>query len=846
MDAGKTTLAESLLFHTGLLRKLGHVDTGDTVMDAHALEQQRGITIFSSVAQFTIGERPFTLLDTPGHVDFSSEMERVLSVLDAALLVISGLDGVQAHTHTLWQLLRRYEVPTFLFVSKMDASPYTQEELLRSLQGELDPMIQPFGLFHSVTEEESVAMADEEAMEEYLAGGSLTEETVRRLIRQRKLFPCFFGAGIRGEGVGDLLHGLDRWTSPASYPEPFSARIFQIQYDGSGERLTRMKITGGTLRVRDELSIGDRKEKVSQLRRYQGGRFVPVEEAAAGEIVTALGLTGSRSGMILGAEEGGAEPEMTPVLSYQLIPKDMEAKLLYPKLKMLEEEEPQLALDWEEETQSISLRLMGKVQGEIFCSLVKERFGVEVTLGAGRVVYRETIAAPVEGVGHYEPLRHYAEVHLLMEPLERGSGIRVGSLVPEDVLDRNWQNLILTHVLEKQHVGVLTGSPVTDLSITLVRGRAHLKHTEGGDFRQATYRAIRQGLMQAKSILLEPFYEANVRVPTEQVGRVLSDLHARGGECSAPEDVGGGFSLVTGQAPVSKLNDYAEELSAATHGRGKLTLRYIGYRECQDAEAVIEQIGYDPVRDLSNPSDSVFVDHGAGVSVPWDKVFSKMHLERYLKPKRDGFSPKAYALSEEELRLILERAMGPEDRPLYYASEHRSTAKEEEYRFDDRRRVKKLLIDGYNVIHGWDSLREIVKDNPDAAKSILLNHLSNYAAYTQCDITVVFDAYRVPGGVTHTETMVPIQILYTQENESADLYLEKQIMALPKGEQLRVVTSDGLIQLAAVRSGILRMSAREFEQEVFRTEDEIRDVLEQNRKKGDAGFRPSVTVEPNP
>lgn len=821
VDAGKTTLAEALLYTSGGLRKAGRVDHGDALLDSHALEKARGITIFAGEAPFTVGGRPFTLLDTPGHVDFSAETERTLQVLDYAILVISASDGVQAHTRTLWRLLELYRIPTLFFITKMDLARQSREQLLHTLREELSPACTDFSPDTERERMEGLALCREELLEGYLTAGTVSDDDVTELIRDRLVFPCFFGSGLKLEGIGPFLQGLCRYTHPGQYPDGFAARVFKISRDAQGKRLTHLKVTGGTLRVRD--AIGE--EKASQLRIYSGAKFTAVEEVAAGGICAVTGLELPQSGQGLGGESAALPPLLEPVMNYRiLLPEGCDARVMLPKLRLLEEEDPQLHITWDTRLQEIHVGLMGEVQAEILKSLIEERYGVTVTVDHGRVQYRETITNRAEGIGHYEPLRHYAEVHLLLEPLPRGSGLRFLSLVPEDTLDHSWQQLILTHLAERQHAGVLTGAPITDLQITVAAGRAHQKHTEGGDFREATYRAVRQGLMQAESILLEPYCRFRLEVPPEQIGRAITDIRARCGTHSDPE-ASGSRTLLRGRAPVITMNDYAAEVAAYTHGEGRLQCEPAGYDLCHNAEEVIAAAGYDAAADRENPADSVFCIHGSGHSIPWREVPAYMHLPSCLKREMPVSAPRrSLRVDDEELRAIIRRAMGEEKRPLYrIPAAH--PAPEQTYSAAAAP-VKSLIVDGYNVIYAWEELAALAAADLDAARGQLLHILSNYAAYTHCDTTVIFDAYRVAGGSGKQFDFHGLHVVYTRENETADLYIEKMASRIGKNEQVRVVTSDGLIQLSALRAGVLRMSAREFGSEVDRIAHEIGTVLQ--------------------
>ena len=818
VDAGKTTLSEALLYLTGQRKTLGRVDKGSALLDHFALERSRGITIFSKQARLRTERLSLTLLDTPGHVDFSPEAERVMPVLDYALLLVSGTDGVQAHTETLWKLLRRYHVPTLVFFNKMDLSGADRQRLLSDAKANLSEFCAELSDF------ESIALSDEAALEEYLHSETLSDGTVARLIREERCFPCLFGAALRLEGVDGLLDALERFTLQKEYPSEFSARVYKISRDPSGNRLTFLKVTGGTLHVRDALTYcanGEPlTEKATQLRLYSGAAFTQVEQVGAGEICAVTGLSALLAGQTLGAaDDAPTPPLLTPVMYYRVrLPAGADAQVVLPKLRLLEEEEPQLHLVWDTRLREIHAQIMGQVQLEVLQALIAERFDLSVTFDNGRVAYRETIAETVEGVGHFEPLRHYAEVHLLLEPLPRGSGLEFRTECSEDVLDRNWQRLILTHLEEKQHLGVLTGSPITDLRITLVSGRAHLKHTEGGDFRQATYRAVRQGLMQAQSILLAPYYRFRLTVPPAQLGRAINDLRAMGASFGAPEDAQDGVTL-DGRCPVSAMQDYMSQVAAYTHGHGKLRCLPDGYDLCRDADAVVAALDYAPESDLENTPDSVFCSHGAGVNVRWNEVFSRMHLAPTLRPSAPtAAAPKRQPISDEaELERIIEREFGPQKRTLYRPPVPR---REETVTLPPPKKDY-LIVDGYNMIFAWDGLREQAQTDISGARDRLLDLLSNYCGFHPCELVVVFDSYRVKGGIGSKTTRDRLRVVYTRENESADLYIEALVGKIGKNYAVRVATSDAMIQLASLRSGVLRVSARELLSEIERTDEQI-------------------------
>ena len=830
VDAGKTTLAEAMLYRTGQLRKLGRVDHGSAAMDSHLLERERGITIFLSQAELPLGDMEVTLLDTPGHVDFSAEMERTLSVLDYAILVISGVDGVQAHTRTLWRLLELYRVPTFLFVTKMDFGRRDRDCLMESLRHELGEGCVDFTPAARDRRMEQLATCREDALEAYLDTGMVPEELVRQLVRQRLVFPCWFGSGLKLEDIDEFLEGLVRYVEPPAYPAAFSARVFKISHDAQGKRLTHLKVTGGTLRVRDAISYGGRQEKAAQLRIYTGGRFRPVDQVPAGGICAVQGLTATWGGQGLGEREEAVRPVLEPVMRYRMaLPPDCDSRVLLPQLRQLEEEDPQLRFTARDGELHVSL--MGRVQAEILRSLVAQRFGVEVELDRGRVLYKETIDAPVEGVGHYEPLRHYAEVHLLLEPLPQGSGLVLATRCPEDDLDRSWQRLIMTHLQEKTHLGVLTGSPVTDMKITLMSGRAHIKHTEGGDFRQATYRAVRQGLMQARSRLLEPYYAFRLEVPPEQLGRAISDVRLRSGSFDAPEEAGD-MTLLRGRVPVTEFDDYAQEVASYTGGRGRLSLEPAGYGPCHNPDAVIAAADYDPEADLENTPDSVFCAHGGGFPVKWNRVAEYMHLPGCLEKPRDEEAParrRCIRLDDAELEAIMAREFGPVRRPLYRAPEKRETLPDTGLREIGQRYY---VVDGYNVIFDWDELHALADRDLSAARERLMDTLCGWAAFTHTQVVLVFDGYKVPGSLGEKFDYRGIHVVYTKERETGDMYIERFLQQVGKNDHVRVVTSDGLIQLSAVRTGVMRMSSAEFGRQVAEASDQIQAFIARMHQSG--------------
>lgn len=845
VDAGKTTLSEALLYRGGCLKKLGRVDHKDAFLDTNAMERERGITIFSKQAVLSLPDAQITLLDTPGHVDFSGEMERTLSVLDYAVLVVSGTDGVQSHTETVWKLLRRYGVPVFVFVNKMDLAGADRQEVLEQL-AHLEEGFVPFdGSLDPDAFAEALAMQSEEAMDAYLENGQVPADLITAMIARRQVFPCLFGSALKLQGVDELLEALQAYTRQPKAAEEFAARVFKISRDEQGNRLTWLKVTGGSLRVKALLTGEDQdgqswQEKADQLRVYSGAKFQMVEQAPAGTVCAVTGLTRTWAGQGLGEETMGRAPVLQPVQSCRLLlPEGCDAHAVLPKLTQLQEEDPQLRIVWNERLAEIHLQMMGEVQLDVLKRLIWERFGLAVGFGPGSIVYKETIAGPVEGVGHFEPLRHYAEVHLLLEPLPRGAGLQFDTICSEDVLDRNWQRLILTHLEEKEHLGVLTGSPITDMKITLTAGRAHLKHTEGGDFRQATYRAVRQGLMQADSILLEPWYEFRLEVPAEQVGRAMADVQRMGGSFDPPELLGE-TSVLTGSVPVAEMRGYAMELAGYTRGKGRLACTLAGYRPCHDAPAVIEAMGYDPERDTENPPDSVFCAHGAGYTVKWDEVPAHAHVEsgvRLNEPEpeeqpaprqtRRQSAPVSSLEEDKQLAAIFERTYGPsKGRELFRPA----PVKQAEYHFEPSG-PEYLLVDGYNLIFAWEELKKLAADNLAGARQALADLLCNYRGFHDCQVILVFDAYKVPHGTGEVSRYHNIHIVYTKEAETADMYIEKTTYQLAKKRRVRVVTSDGAEQLIILGHGALRISARSFREEVERTNGEIRRILEENRLK---------------
>lgn len=845
VDAGKTTLSEALLYQTGAVKKLGRVDHRNAFLDTFALERERGITIFSKQAELTLPDTTVTLLDTPGHVDFSAEMERTLQVLDYAVLVVSGTDGVQAHTETLWKLLARHNIPTFVFVNKMDIQSTDRAALLGELKSRLDAGCVDFGAPDSMAEE--IAMCDEALLERFLESGQIEDREIAALVHSRKVFPCYFGSALKLEGVQELLDGIDRYACPPEYDAAFGARVFKIARDGQGNRLSYLKITGGSLAVRTQMEGGEDggwQEKVNQIRIYSGEKYQTIERAESGMVCAVTGLTHTRPGMGLGREAGAMPPVLEPVLSYRVVlPEGCDAHVMLQNLRQLEEEDPQLRVVWNERLSEIRLQLMGEVQLEILTRLVAERFGVDVAFDEGSIVYKETIAAPVIGIGHFEPLRHYAEVHLLIEPAERGTGVQLASACLTDALDLNWQRLVLTHLAEKTHLGVLTGAPLTDVKITLLAGRAHVKHTEGGDFREATYRAVRNGLMQAESVLLEPYYAFRLELPDACVGRAMNDIQRMDGTFDAPQQQGDS-TVLTGTAPVAAMRNYWTEVAAYTKGRGRLSCTANGYAPCHNAAQVIEAAGYDAEHDTENTADSVFCSHGAGHVVRWDEVRAHAHVDSGVRleadepeeqpvPVRRGAPPSSGLDDDKELRALFERTYGPiKDRGFEAFQQSRKKAPTLEQLYVTRIRADDyLLVDGYNIVFAWDELREIAAADINAAREALINILSNYQGVRKCHLIVVFDAYKVKGGVGSVEKRHGLDIVYTREAETADMYIEQASYDLSRKHRVRVATSDGMEQMIILGHGAERLSATELKWEVEQASEHIESVLHslQNR-----------------
>lgn len=851
VDAGKTTLSEGMLYLSGTVRKLGRVDHKDAFLDTYSLERDRGITIFSKQAVFSLGNRRINLLDTPGHVDFSAEMERTLQVLDYAVLVISGADGVQGHTETLWKLLKLYEIPTFIFINKMDQPGTDRESLLTELKERLDEGCIVFGKGKNVESLEEIAMTDEAVLDYFMEHETVRNEDICRLIRERKIFPCYFGSALKLDGVQELLAGFEEYMKPFDGKKEFGARVFKISRDDKGERLTFLKVTGGKLVVKMPIN---KEEKINQIRIYSGAKYEAVNEVEAGGVCAVTGLSSSYIGQGLGVEKGTAAPFLEPVLTYQMIlPEGADTTKVLRELKQLEEEEPLLNIVWNPALEEIHVQLMGEVQTEILKTMIAERFHLDVEFGTGKIVYKETIKSPVVGVGHYEPLRHYAEVHLKMEPLEAGSGLVFDTDCSEDVLDRNWQRLILTHLQEREHPGVLTGAPITDMKITIVAGRAHLKHTEGGDFRQATYRAVRQGLKLAESVLLEPWYSFVLEVPSEQVGRAMSDIGQMNGSFEGPEaEDKQGMVRLTGTAPASEMRDYQREVWAYTKGRGRITLTLKGYEPCHNAEEVIEEIGYDSERDVDNPTGSVFCVHGAGFLVKWDEVPEYMHIKEDFLAEKPGIEQDemmavqmgnhcnysgGYSSSyddDPELLTIMEREFGSKQKERERYSSYRKQTVSTPVRHttvikENEPKKEYLLVDGYNIIFAWEELNELAKASIDAARNKLMDILSNYQGFIGCTLILVFDAYKVKGNQGEVQKYHNIYVVYTKEAETADQYIEKTTHEIGRKYKVTVATSDALEQVIVMGQGAYRISARDFYEEVERTEKQIREINERER-----------------
>lgn len=839
VDSGKTTLAEAMLYETGQIRKIGRVDNGNSFLDTNSIERDRGITIFSHQAEFNVGDSRITLLDTPGHVDFSAETERTMSVLDYAVLVISGTDGVQSHTSTLWKLLRKYEIPVFIFVNKMDLIGADKLSLIEKLRRQLSDCAADFS--ENVDIAENAAACDEELMEYYLENGELTDEIITKAVSERRIFPCFFGSALKMDGISDFISALSRFTAEPERSPEFGAKVYKISYDSKGTRLTHLKIMGGELKVRTELTYRnsdgeDVTGKISSVRFYSGEKFRNAESAVSGDICAVTGLEGTYPGQGIGCIRNSERAVLEPVMTYRVeLPVDKNVFEALKDMRRLEDEDPQLHIVWNEQLREIHIQLMGAVQLEVLSRIISEKFGYEVSFGSGSAAYKETIAATVEGVGHYEPLRHYAEVHLIMEPLPPGSGLVFDSAVSEDDLDRNWQRLILTHLAEKEHPGVLTGSPITDIKITIGAGKAHLKHTEGGDFRQATYRAVRHGLRCAESVLLEPYYDYELELPSEYVGRAIADLQHMSAEFEPPEN-NGEFSVIRGSGPVSELSSYQSELIGYTRGKGRLSCINSGYRKCHNADEVIEAFGYDCDGDTENSADSIFCSHGAGMNVNWKDVTEHMHLPSSLEAEKDREDEKEQRIrryvertaSDEELMAIFERTYGKIDRNprKAFKSVKVKTADTKPVKLPNYEGPDYLLVDGYNIIFAWEELKKVASENLDAARAELVRIMCNYQGYSGYEIIVVFDAYRVKGKHREIEKYLNISIVYTKESETADSYIERVTHELSKKHRVRVATSDGPEQLIIFGSGAMRMSAPELKKRIEAADKEIMEYLD--------------------
>lgn len=848
VDSGKTTLSEALLYQSGNINKLGRVDHRDSFLDTFSLERDRGITIFSKQAVLKYKDTEFTLLDTPGHVDFSAETERTLQVLDYAVLVISATDGIQSHTQTLWKLLSKYNVPCFIFINKMDLDNADKKRVITELKTKFSDGCVDFSNEDKDEFYENIALCDEALLNQYYETETVKTDAIINYIKDRKIFPCLFGSALKLTGVNAFLDCLYNYTEMPQYGSAFAGKVYKISED-KGQRLTFLKITGGNLKVKEILQSDKNKnsEKINQIRIYSGEKFTAVDTASAGTICAVTGITFTKPGDGLGIENSTGLPVLEPVLTYKLnLPADVDVHTALEKMRILENEDPQLKVVWNERLGEINVQLMGDIQLEILQAIIRDRFGIDAQFGKGNIIYKETISDTVEGIGHFEPLRHYAEVHLLLKPLKRDSGVVFKTGCKEDLLDKNWQRLILTHLYEKTHIGVLTGSPITDMEITLVSGRAHAKHTEGGDFRQATYRAVRQGLRSANSVLLEPVYEFTLEVPTENIGRAMMDIQRMSGSFNPPETVGDS-SVINGTAPVSTMYDYSRDVMQYTHGKGKLMCALKGYEPCHNADEVIADIGYDCDADTDNPCDSVFCSHGAGYNVKWNEIKSHMHLPSALStPKSDyvqsisktEFSKckdkdNLFAL-DKELMQIFEQTYGPiKNRSAnqnHFTFTQKAESKNENKKYKSSRPLRYdgteyLLVDGYNVIFAWDSLKELSKDNVEGARNMLINILCNYQGYKKCEVILVFDAYKVKGSSREVEKVNNINIVYTKEAETADMYIEKVSHKLAKNNKVRVVTSDALEQLIILGNGALRVSSREFLYEIQQAEADIRTII---------------------
>lgn len=848
VDSGKTTLSEALLYQSGNINKLGRVDHRDSFLDTFSLERDRGITIFSKQAVLKYKDTEFTLLDTPGHVDFSAETERTLQVLDYAVLVISATDGIQSHTQTLWKLLSKYNVPCFIFINKMDLDNADKKRVITELKTKFSDGCVDFSNEDKDEFYENIALCDEALLNQYYETETVKTDDIINCIKDRKIFPCLFGSALKLTGVNAFLDCLYNYTEMPQYGSAFAGKVYKISED-KGQRLTFLKITGGNLKVKEILQSDKNKnsEKINQIRIYSGEKFTAMDTVSAGTICAVTGITFTTPGDGLGIENSTGLPVLEPVLTYKLnLPADVDVHTALEKMRILENEDPQLKVVWNERLGEINVQLMGDIQLEILQAIIRDRFGIQASFGKGNIIFKETISDTVEGVGHFEPLRHYAEVHLLLKPLKRDSGVVFKTGCKEDLLDKNWQRLILTHLYEKTHIGVLTGSPITDMEITLVSGRAHAKHTEGGDFRQATYRAVRQGLRSANSVLLEPVYEFTLEVPTENIGRAMMDIQRMSGSFNPPETVGD-YSVINGTAPVSTMYDYSRDVMQYTHGKGKLMCALKGYEPCHNADEVIADIGYDCDADTDNPCDSVFCSHGAGYNVKWNEIKSHMHLPSALSTPKSDYVPSIsktefskckdkdnlFAL-DKELMQIFEQTYGPiKNRSAnqnHFTFTQKAESKNENKKYKSSRPARYdgteyLLVDGYNVIFAWDSFKELSKDNIEGARNMLINILCNYQGYKKCEVILVFDAYKVKGSSREVEKVNNINIVYTKEAETADMYIEKVSHKLAKNNKVRVVTSDALEQLIILGNGALRVSSKEFLYEIQQAEEDIRTII---------------------
>ncbi|MGN0634131.1 MAG: NYN domain-containing protein [Oscillospiraceae bacterium] len=836
VDAGKTTLSEALLFSSGALRKKGRVDSGDAFLDTHELEKQRGITIFSKQAVFSFGDTRFTLIDTPGHADFTAETERTLSALDYAILLVSAPDGVAGHTETLWRLLSKRGIPTFIFVNKTDMQGIDRSEVFEDIQNKLSPNAVDFSA-PTPERDEAAAMCDETLLEIFDENGSLTDEELAYAVSRRTLIPCFFGSALHSQGVEEFIGSLDRLTLAPQFSSEFSAQVFKIERDGAGKRLTCLKLTGGELKVRDSVVYTSKdgvlcEEKISGIRIYSGGKFTAVNSVSAGDVCSVTGLGSTYSGQGLGGQQDDSGDSAEPVMTYAVIPpKGCDSFTLLEKLKELHEEDPKLSLSYDERHDEITVSLMGRIQTEVLKCLIKQRFGLDVEFGGGRILYRESIEDTVEGVGHFEPLRHYAEVHVILSPLPSGSGILFDSALSEDILDRSWQNLIISCLKAKRHIGVLTGSPITDMKITLTAGRAHPKHTEGGDFREASYRAVRHGLMKAKSVLLEPYYSFKLTVPAAQTGRAINDIRQMNGSFSAPESAGE-MSLICGEAPVSLMRDYAAEVASYTKGRGRISLSPGGYKPCHNCEEIIANAAYSPESDLENTPDSVFCSHGSSFTVSWQETENYMHLEPTLVKKKTVVNARQrnFSISEDELESIMQKiAPKKEQKPKSDGERiNERINKTAEFKQKPETRPRLLIVDGYNIVFAWEELRELAAVNIDSACGRLADILSNYAGYKQRRLMLVFDAYKTPAVTPHKIKAEAIDVIYTASGQTSDAFIESFCSENRKKFRIKVATNDGLVQLSVMRAGALRMTANELKKDVEAVNERIREIIKNN------------------